>query len=92
MIDQPWGPPSLLYSGYRISFPQIKRLGVGVEHPQLPSAEVKERTILVFPLWVYATCSKANFNLYLLPQKSNQIEITYESLQDFQKGKTLVGR
>jgi hypothetical protein len=79
MIDRPWGPSSLQYSGYRVSFPRIKRLGIGVEYPQTSSVEVKERAIPVFPLWAYATCSRVNFNLYILPQKSNQIEITYES-------------
>ena len=28
-----WGPPSLLYNGYRIFFPEIKRPGCGVDHP-----------------------------------------------------------
>jgi hypothetical protein len=35
-----WGSPSLLYKGYQ-SFPRVKRLGRGVDHP-LPSA-VEER-------------------------------------------------
>ena len=38
--DRPWGPPSLLYNGYRVSFPGVMRPGRGVEHL---SAEVKER-------------------------------------------------
>jgi len=25
--DQPWGPPSLLYNGYWVSFPGVKRPG-----------------------------------------------------------------
>ena len=36
-------PPSLLYNGHRVSFPEIKRPGRGVNHPPPPSAEVKER-------------------------------------------------
>jgi len=40
--DQPWGPPSLLYNGYRVSFPGVKRPGRGVDHPTPSSAEVKE--------------------------------------------------
>jgi len=28
----PWGPPSLLYDGYRVSFPEVMRPGRGVEH------------------------------------------------------------
>jgi hypothetical protein len=31
--DRPWGPPSLLYSGYRVSFQEVKRPGSGVDHP-----------------------------------------------------------
>ena len=41
--DRPWGPPSLLYSGYRVSFQGVKRTGRGVGHPSPSSAEVKER-------------------------------------------------
>jgi len=44
--DQPWGPPSLLYNGYRVSFPGVKRPGRGVDHPPPSSAEVKERVEL----------------------------------------------
>ena len=41
--DQPWGPPSLLCNGYRVSFLGAKRPGRGVNN-QLPSStEVKER-------------------------------------------------
>jgi hypothetical protein len=31
--NRPWGPPSLLYNGYRVSFPGVKRTGRRVEHP-----------------------------------------------------------
>jgi hypothetical protein len=44
--DRPWGPPSLLYNGYRGSFPGVKRPGHGVDHPPPSSAEVKERVQL----------------------------------------------
>jgi len=40
--DRPWGPPSLLYDGYRV-FPRIKRPGRGVNHPHLSRVQVKER-------------------------------------------------
>jgi len=40
--DQPWGPPSLLYNGYRISFTGLKRPGRGVNHPPRSNAEVKK--------------------------------------------------
>ena len=44
--NRPWGPPSLLWNGYRVSFPGVKRLGCGVNHPPPFSAEVQERVEL----------------------------------------------
>jgi len=44
--DLPWGPPSLLCNGYRVSFPGVKRPGRGVDHPPPSSAEVKEKVKL----------------------------------------------
>ena len=45
-----WGPPSLLYNGYRVSFPGVKRPEHDVNHPYPSSAEVKEsRDILLLP-------------------------------------------
>jgi len=54
--DRPWGPPSLLYNGYRVSFPKVKRPELGVDHPQSSRAEVKERAELYLyypsgPVW-----------------------------------------
>jgi hypothetical protein len=40
--DQLWGPPALLYSGYRV-YPEVKRPERGIDHPLPFSAEVKER-------------------------------------------------
>jgi hypothetical protein len=34
--DRSWDPPSLLYNGYRVSFPGVKRPGRGASHP-IPS-------------------------------------------------------
>ena len=31
--DRPWGPPSLLYNLYRVSFMGVKRAGRGGDHP-----------------------------------------------------------
>ena len=39
--DLPWGSPSLLYNGYRLSFPEVKRPERDVDHPPF-SAVVKE--------------------------------------------------
>jgi hypothetical protein len=49
--DLPCGPLSLLYNGYRVSFPGVKRPGRGVHHPPTVNAEVKERVelYLYFP-------------------------------------------
>jgi hypothetical protein len=40
--DLPWGPPSLLYNGYRVSLPGVKRSGRDFNHPPPSSAEVRE--------------------------------------------------
>jgi hypothetical protein len=55
--DQPWGSPNLLYDGYRVSFPAVKRPGRGVDHPPPFSTEVKERVQLYVytpfgPSWI----------------------------------------
>jgi hypothetical protein len=44
--DRPWGPPSLLYNGYGVSFLGVKRPGQGVDYTLPSSAEVKERVDL----------------------------------------------
>jgi hypothetical protein len=44
--DRPWGPPSLLYNGYWVSFPGVKRPRRGLNHPPLSSAGVEERVEL----------------------------------------------
>jgi hypothetical protein len=43
---RPWGPPTLLYNGHRVSFPGVQRPGRRVNHPPPSSAEVKERVEL----------------------------------------------
>ena len=58
---RPWGPPSLLYSGYRVSFPGLMRPGRGVNHPPQSSAEVKEKNYTSLSLWAFMACSRANF-------------------------------
>jgi hypothetical protein len=60
--ERPWGPPSLLYNGYRI-FPGVKRRARDVDHPPPSSAEVKERVGLYPypPLCAFVACSRVNF-------------------------------
>jgi len=47
--DQPWGTTSLLYNGYQVSFPGVKRLGCVTGHPPSSSAKVEERVIPLLP-------------------------------------------
>lgn len=53
--DQSWRPPTLLYNGYRICSPGVKRLECRVNHPPPPSANVKNewRYTSVPPLCLY---------------------------------------
>ena len=44
--DRPWGPPRLLYNGYRVTFPGVKQPELGVDHPPESSSEVRERVEL----------------------------------------------
>ena len=51
--DLPWGPPSLLYNGYRV-FPGGVKSGRGVAltpHPLLVPWSRKSRAIPILPLW-----------------------------------------
>jgi hypothetical protein len=50
-LDGLWGPPSLLYWGYWVSFPGLKQLG-HVDHPLPSSAAVNERV----ELYLYSPC------------------------------------
>ena len=40
--DLSWGPTSLLYNEYRVSFPGVKRLGRGVDHPPHLASRLKK--------------------------------------------------
>jgi hypothetical protein len=44
--DRPWGPPSLLYDGYRVSFPGGKAAGAWRWPPTPSNVHVKERAEL----------------------------------------------
>jgi hypothetical protein len=44
--DRPWDPPSLLYNGNRVSFPGVKRPGLGEDHPPSSTSGVRERVEL----------------------------------------------
>jgi hypothetical protein len=49
--DRPWGSPNLLYNGYQVSFPGVKRPGRGVNHPpHLAPRLIKEYIYTSTPL------------------------------------------
>jgi hypothetical protein len=59
-LDRPWGPPSLLYSGYRV-FPGGKSAGAGC-WPPTSRAKGKERVELhLYPRWAFVDCSRMTF-------------------------------
>jgi len=49
--DRFWSQPTLMYNGYRVYFPGIKRQDPGVDTPHSSNAEVKERV----ELYLYST-------------------------------------
>ena len=56
---RPWDPPSLLYNGYRVSYPGVKRPGRGADHP--PHLEEVSRAIPLLALWAFMACCRVNF-------------------------------
>ena len=71
--DRPWGPPSLLYSGYRV-IPGVK-CGWSVTltpHPLLVPWSRKVKAIPLLPLWAVrpvqslSACTRLHFNFYLI--------------------------
>jgi len=48
--DRHWGPPSFLYNGYSVSFPEVKRPGLGLQYPLQSSTELKE----IVELYLYS--------------------------------------
>jgi hypothetical protein len=52
--DRLWSPPSLLYNGYRVLCPEIKRQGREANHSPRTSADVKQTWIYtVTPPYVF---------------------------------------
>jgi len=60
--DRPWGPSSLLYNGYRVSFPGVMRSTRGVHQPPRSSADVKEAA--EFPFCALMACSSVYLTFY----------------------------
>jgi hypothetical protein len=44
--DRPWGPPNILYNGYRASLTGVKRPSGDGNHPAPSNFEIKERVEL----------------------------------------------
>jgi hypothetical protein len=71
--EQPWGPPSLLYNGYRVFSGGKERPGRdAAPHPLLVLWSRKSRTIPLLPLWTIrpvqslSACTRVYFfTLYL---------------------------
>ena len=75
--DLLWGPPTLLYNGYRASLQGVKQPGRGVDHPLPSSAKVKERVELYFyssygPSWpVLGWNEYSLYNAWSSPRSSS---------------------
>ena len=94
--DRPWGPPSLLYNGYRL-FPLGVKSGWGVTltpHPLLVPWSRKSRAIPLLPLWAVRTvqCLSActvqlylysHYWLYGLYRTSVPVQYSYTSTPPF---------
>jgi len=64
--NRAWGPPCLLYNGYRVSFPGVKGPERGFERtPNLVSRLNKEQSYNSNPLWAFMARSTVNFTLYI---------------------------
>ena len=64
--DWPWGPLSLPYSGYRVSFPGLKRTGRGLDHPPPNLAPRLKEEYSSLPLWAFVACQRATFTFIII--------------------------
>ena len=66
--DRPWGPPSLLYNGYRV-FPGSKSARRDVDHPpHLAPSYRKNKAIPLLLLRAFVACSRVTFTFtFTLP-------------------------
>jgi hypothetical protein len=79
--DRPWGPPSLLYNGYRV-FPGGKAAGAWCWQPTpicMPRSW-KGRAIPLLTLWAFVACYRENFTFHLLLHNFNTF-ITYNYIR-----------
>ena len=81
--DWTCGPPSLLYNGYRVSFPGVERQGRGADHPPHLSPRLKkEQSYASTPLWAFMACSSGIKKMK---------ELVYPMFPDFRKS-TVFGK
>ena len=64
--DWLWGLFGLLYNGYHICFPGLKRPWRGFDYPSPSSADVKImiRAIVLLPPLAFMACSRVNFTFF----------------------------
>ena len=76
--DRPWGPPTLLYKGFRV-FARVKRPVCVVDHPSLSSVEFKgSRGIPLHPFWPFVDCSGLNFTFtFNNNNNNNNVSLKY---------------
>jgi hypothetical protein len=60
---RPWGPPSLLYKGYQVSLPGVKRTWGGVDHLHSPSGT--SRHVLQWTLPVIFQSIQSIYTIYV---------------------------
>jgi hypothetical protein len=69
--DWPWVPPSLLYNGYPVSFPGVRRPGLALtSHPIQRRVWRKSRAVPLL-LWVFMVCATVISTLPALPLPMN---------------------
>ena len=60
----PVGPHSLLYTGYRVSFPRAERPGRVANHTSHLAPRLKKSKVHLYSLlWTFTACSRANFTV-----------------------------
>jgi len=79
--DQLQGPPNLLYNLYNVSFPGVKRPGLGLEHPPPSSTEVE--CGYSSPLPLLKACVACNRTALLLTICCGQYRSSSSSLYSF---------
>ena len=76
--DRPWGPPSLLYCGYRV-FPGGKERPGRDAHPRLVPWSRKGRAIPLLPLWAVrpvqslSACTRVHFTFFYFQTRKTSL-------------------